>query len=223
MTARTLDLPSHTDPAAVKEVAALLREHIADDQRLATAAWEWSQQAAPDRAQAEEVYWRVLDAAGVEPEATTEQPAPERDAPASDSESDAAARNGTHGSGDDLAALEERIKTAQAQTYEPMRKWRPEKEPILCGTVVLTEALDTRSRDGIVRIVILRRPEPDGSLVEVWCSLQQLAAGLRQIELHHARALRPGDLLALRHTGTARLGRSQHESKLFAIEAVLNP
>lgn len=208
MTDRTLSLPSSPDAAA--EAAAVLREHLPGDEEFIRHSWRWAEAVTGDRAEAEHTYWATLDAAGVDP-------SPEDDQESADAapQPPGSASDGPH-AGDPPADLEARIKTADPYDGDPIPRWNPDREPVLCGTLVLTEWLDGRGRDGPLRVLVIN--SADGNLTEVFCSWVNLRAGLRHAELTHGRPIQRGDRVALRFTHSERAPRARQPSRRFAIE-----
>lgn len=231
---RHLDLPA--DPGAVEQVADVLRAHVRDSEpddartaeQVADLAWRWATQVAPSNDAAEEAYWAVLRAAGLEPPAEPEpgqqQPEPEREPdPQRQAESEpepepVPATVSAEPLPDDLAArlraLGQRVEQAPTTTAAPIGRWDPSEQPTLAGEVASVEWADLRQRSGPTRIVTLRTQ--DGPR-ELWVSWQQLGALLRAVELGHGRALAPGDLLAIQERGKRRLGSSRSPSRLFSL------
>lgn len=234
---RTINLPTSPDRAA--EAADVLCRHLRDEpdddraaEQLRSLAWRWAQQASAPDGDPEATYWRVLDAAGIEPSVAGDEPSPQPERqpapqPTADPEpqaapepepapvesapeseplpSDLTAR---------LRALAQRVESEPTTTASPVAKWDPDETPIIAGEVAAVEWADLRQRGGPVRIVTLRT---EGGPAEAWASWQQLAALLRQRELAHGRPIRAADLLAIQARGRQRVGRSRSPSRMFAL------
>ena len=197
MSGPTLNLPS--DPAAIEQAAAVIAEYDGNE-RAHSLARRWAAQVAPDRADelAASVIAELRPSPGAEPVARIEVP----DGP----------KGAAH---PPLIELESRVRDAEASMAPPVQRWDPDRQAVVSGRVAVSETIAIHGRDGPQRCLTI--VQANGEPVEVWCSWVQLRSAVRRAEVERGRALRTGDLLAIRFAGSERGRGHQQASRLFAL------